>query len=196
MQNLEPSTFRVVLVGDSQVGKTSILQTYIHQLFHPDPTNTVGASFHTLTREVSKKKITAQIWDTAGQEKYRSIGPIYYRNAAAALAVFDCTVENFVESLTKWIVSVKRNAEDPLIFVIGNKSDLLSEQQTVVSRMEEFAGRFGAECFLTSAKTGYNIERLFQALFMALARSLKKNMDMIVHEILKPEVKTQCCYSD
>jgi small GTP-binding protein len=193
MQDLEPSTFRVVLVGDSEVGKTSIIHTYVRQSFDPDQKNTVGASFHTLTREINKQKIIIQIWDTAGQEKYRSIGPIYYRNASAALAVFDCTVEDFTDSLTEWIVSVKRNATDPVIFVVGNKSDLLSEQESVISRLEEFAGRFGAEYILTSAKDGYNIEQLFNSLFVALARSSDKNMDLIVYDNLESEVKGSCC---
>jgi small GTP-binding protein len=144
-------------------------------------------------REVNNQKIIVQIWDTAGQEKYRSVGPIYYRNASAALAVFDSTVENFAESLTEWIVNVKRNTNDPLIFVVGNKSDLLNDQQSVITRIEEFAGRFGAEYILTSAKTGHNIVRLFNSLFVALLQSVRMNVDLIVHENLEPEVKTSCC---
>jgi small GTP-binding protein len=77
----------------------------------------VGAVFHTILREIDKQKLIMQIWDTAGQEKYRSIGPIYYRNAVAALAVFDVTVEDFDVSLQTWIDSVRRSTQDPIIFV-------------------------------------------------------------------------------
>jgi small GTP-binding protein len=192
-QDLDPFTFRVVLVGDSEAGKTSIIQTYIQKSFEPDQRNTVGAAFHTVTPVVDNQKICVQIWDTAGQEKYRSVGPIYYRNASAALAIFDVTIEEFAESLENWIVNVKRIATDPLIFVVGNKSDLLTNDSEVMIRLEKFARIHNAEYLLTSAKTGANIDVLFNRLSVALVKSSQKNMDTIVHEMTDLEVKRSCC---
>jgi small GTP-binding protein len=115
------ASFRVVLVGDSEAGKTSIIHSFVRGDFSSNQKNTVGAVFHTIFREIGGQKVQLQIWDTAGQEKYRSIGPIYYREAAAAIAVFDATVDDFEDSLDAWIVAVKRSAVGPRIFVVGNK---------------------------------------------------------------------------
>ena len=82
-------TFSVVLVGDTEVGKTSIIKNFVHDSFDSEQKSTIGALFHTFKTEIKGQPITIQIWDTAGQEKYRSLGPIYYRKAQAAIVVYD-----------------------------------------------------------------------------------------------------------
>lgn len=135
----DPLTFRVVLVGDSEAGKTSIIHWLVRGEFEPHQKNTVGAVFHTISGDINGQRVVMQVWDTAGQEKYRSIGPIYYRKAAAAIAVFDVSVEGFEANLENWIVSVKRSATDPLIYVVGNKVDLLADEIDVTVRTRQFA---------------------------------------------------------
>jgi small GTP-binding protein len=191
--NSDPLSFRVVVVGDSEAGKTSIIQNYVRNTFEPNQKNTVGAVFHTISREVNGQKVLMQVWDTAGQEKYRSIGPIYYRNACAAIAVFDATVVNFEKSLEEWIVSVKRSTTDPLIFVVGNKVDLLERQDEVANRVGQFAAKLNADAFLTSAKTGENVEGLFNQVLVRLMESCRANIDVAVQEPESETVNNDCC---
>jgi small GTP-binding protein len=195
MSGPEPTSFRVVLVGDSMAGKTSIIHRSVQGDFDLNHTNTVAAVFHTITRDHDGQKKFMQIWDTAGQEKYRSIGPIYYRNAAAAIGVFDVTVDDFEASLDAWIVSVKRTAVDPLIFVVGNKVDLIEEEteQQLIPRIRQFAQKYNAESFFTSAKTGKNIDVLFEAVFLGLIKNEQPPIEIFPP---KPNVETEkggCC---
>jgi small GTP-binding protein len=192
--SLDPISFRVVLVGDSEAGKTSIIHTFIRGQHEPNQKNTVGAVFHTILREVHGIKVQMQIWDTAGQEKYRSIGPIYYRNASAAIAVFDVRVEEFESNLDAWIVSVKRSAADPLIFIVGNKSDLLEDESMVMGRMQQLGEKYGAECLLTSAKTGANVSLLFEKILDGLVQSCTREMDVALAGEPEPvPVNNNCC---
>jgi small GTP-binding protein len=190
----ENLTFRVVLVGDSEAGKTSIVHRLVRNEFDPSQKATVGAVFQTVARDIGGKSAIMQIWDTAGQEKYRSIGPIYYRNASAAIAVFDITIEDFQSSLDNWIISVRRNASDPLIFIAGNKSDLLPHDESEAeARIKEFGSKHEAPFFLVSAKTGRNIDALFDAVFDALIQAKQVPMQPIVEEELTPATQTGCC---
>jgi small GTP-binding protein len=136
-----------------------------------------------------------QIWDTAGQEKYHNIGPIYYRNAAAAVAVFDVTIDNFEQSLDAWIVSVKRTATDPLIFVVGNKIDLIEEdvEHDLMARVKQFGSKYNAVSFFTSAKSGRNIEALFEAVFTAVVRAAEPQPEVFPVEPPVKAVKQECC---
>jgi small GTP-binding protein len=187
-------TFRVVLVGDSEAGKTSIVHRLVRNEFEPGQKPTVGAVFQTVARDIGGKSAMMQIWDTAGQEKYRSIGPIYYRNASAAIAVFDIMIEDFQSSLDSWIISVRRNASDPLIFIAGNKSDLLPHDESEAkTRIREFASKHQAPFFLVSAKTGRNIEALFDAVFDALLAIKHVQMQFIIEEELAPNTRKDCC---
>jgi small GTP-binding protein len=128
---------------------------------------------------VHNQIITLQVWDTAGQEKFRSIGPIYYRNASAALAVFDLQNANFGPSLDSWITNVRRNCTDPIIYVVGNKSDLVdSEDSTLLERVKSFADKHRASFFLVSAKTRSNVNLLFDTLFEKLYESVNGHLNV------------------
>jgi small GTP-binding protein len=191
-----PASFRVVLVGDSLVGKTSIIRSLVRGEFDPTGNPTVGAVFHTVSRDIHGRRIVMQIWDTAGTEKYRSIGPIYYRNAAAALAVFDLQNDEFAASLDSWIVTVKRNSTDPIIYVVGNKTDLVPPTPQIIERVQAFARSYNAEFFLVSAKTGDKIKVLFDAVFEGLYRTLTIPMDNVTVQevsIEREEPEKECC---
>jgi small GTP-binding protein len=186
-------TFRVVLVGDSEAGKTSIVAAFLRGEFDRNQLTTVGAVSYTMARNVNGTRVDVQIWDTAGQEKYRSIGPIYYRGAAAAIAVFDVTVQNFEESLETWIGAVRRSAADPLVFVVGNKIDLLDGEADVRDRIRRFAQRHEAEFFLTSAKKRIRIDLLFDAVFHGLMRTCVVPADMAQPPHLRDAPQRSCC---
>lgn len=170
----ESLAVRVVFIGDSQVGKTSIINMFVRSSFEKQQKSTIGAVFHTYEQKVNGQPVVMQIWDTAGQEKYRSLGPIYYRNSAAGVCVFDMTSKETLPSLDKWISEFRKHAEDALIFVVGNKIDLPEESQQVTrAEVEEFAAAHDAVCFFTSAKTGENVKELFQNVFDSLVKEGK-----------------------
>ena len=169
----ESLTVRVVLIGDSQVGKTSLIHRFIRSSFERQQKGTIGAVFHTYEQIINGRTVVMQIWDTAGQEKYRSLGPIYYRNAAAGIAVFDVTSKESLPNLEQWIHEFKRNTENPLIYIAGNKIDI--KESTVITNDEakEFAEKNGGKLFFTSAKTGENVKEMFQGVFDDLAAAGK-----------------------
>jgi small GTP-binding protein len=177
------SFFRVILVGDALAGKTSIVRALVRGKLDPNDVSTVSAVVHTVAREIHGKSVVMQLWDTAGAEKYRSISPSYYRNAAAAVAVFDMQDDDFTDKLDSWIVSVKRNSVDPQIFVVGNKTDLVKPTEQMFQTVKEFAERYNAQFFFVSAKSGENINLLFDAIFEELYKTLVTPMDLVVEEV-------------
>merc|ERR1712196_71317 len=118
--------FKVVLIGDSGVGKSNLLTRFTRNEFNRESKSTIGVEFATQTIEVEKKNIKAQIWDTAGQERYRAITSAYYRGAVGALLVYDITKAATFESVkTLWLEELKQNADDNIIIMlVGNKKDL------------------------------------------------------------------------
>jgi small GTP-binding protein len=127
--------FKVVLIGDSGVGKSNILSRYLKDEFNLHTKTTVGVEFGTKKIEVDGMKIKAQIWDTAGQERYKSITNAYYKGSKGALLVYDITKKESFDNIEKWLQEFKRNCEpDITIILIGNKCDLQNER--VVSREE------------------------------------------------------------
>merc|ERR1711934_268837 len=118
--------FKVVLIGDSGVGKSNLLMRFTRDEFKADSKSTIGVEFATQTIHVDKKTIKAQIWDTAGQERYRAITSAYYRGAVGALLVYDITKASTFESVkTMWLDELKQNADDHIIIMlVGNKKDL------------------------------------------------------------------------
>ena len=153
------SLFRVVTIGDSSVGKTSIINNLTHSGFDINEPSTIGANFVLYVQEVDGQRIELQIWDTAGQERFRSLGPIYYRNSAAALVVFDVTHSESFENLTSWIDAFTEIAgAKALIAIIGNKSDLQQEIKVDPERARAWSQDRGYLYFSTSARTGDGID--------------------------------------
>ncbi len=123
--------FKVVLIGDSGVGKTNILSRYMKNEFNFDTKATVGVEFATKKFDIKNRKIKAQIWDTAGQERYKSITSSYYKGAKGAFVVYDITRKASFDTVDKWIVDLRNNiGQDVTIILVGNKCDLV-EQRSV-----------------------------------------------------------------
>ncbi|OHT16246.1 GTP-binding protein ypt5 [Tritrichomonas foetus] len=159
-----PESFKIILVGDAGVGKTSIVMRFQHDIFLPDYQNTIGGSYITKIIEGENGPIGLNIWDTAGQEKYRSLVPMYTRGAAAALIIFDISDNDGFEIAKTWIAQVKQEAlDDCQIFVVGNKIDkgreILEKQKEDI---ENFCKKSNFHFEVVSALTGEGINGLFQ----------------------------------
>lgn len=168
----QTSTLRVVLVGDSSVGKTSLLNKLVAHKFNENEQSTVGANYHLYSYFVDGKNVEIQVWDTAGQEKYRSLGPIYFRHAAGAIVVFDLTVKETFDHLGEWINSFTDVAgSETIICIAANKSDLNVACEVPIETAEKWAKANGYYFKPTSALTGEGVEELFQQMVTSLARS-------------------------
>jgi small GTP-binding protein len=160
--------FKVVLLGDSGVGKTSIVQFLQRQVCDPAVDATIGASFVSRDMSVEGGTITLHIWDTAGQERYRSLVPTYSRGACAGLIVFDLASVATFDHLDFWIkVFRDANANAGFVYIIGNKSDLppgLPNQKA-----ENWAAALSLRFFSVSAKLGLGVHEMFQAIAEEIA---------------------------
>ena len=155
---------KVVLLGESGVGKTSIISRYISNTFSEVLMSTTGASFATKKLELdSDHKIKFQIWDTAGQERFRSLAKIFYQNASIAILVYDITRrESFEKIRNYWIGEIKQNApSDIILAVVGNKSDNYENEDVKISEGKELAKEIGAIFQMTSAMLSHGIDELF-----------------------------------
>lgn len=152
---------RVVLIGETQVGKTSIIHRFIQSGCEEEQSPTIGAVFRTYDTACEGRPVSLQIWDTAGQERYRALGPIYYRKSNAAIAVFDLTRRETLEPLREWIIAFRENADDVFVVVVGNKSDLEGEIAFTVEETAEWAAGFDADCIWSSAQTGIGVTEIF-----------------------------------
>jgi small GTP-binding protein len=180
--------YRVVTIGDSSVGKTSILNYLTHSEFDPAVTATIAAEFIHLVRTVDSETFEMQIWDTAGAERYRALGPIYYRNAVAALVVFDLTSKSSFESLPSWISSYFASADKTsALCILGNKSDLVSELEVSEADAKQWADEQNYPYFSTSAKDGIGIDDAIRDLAARLHARKIKRPDLQEIDLLKGE---------
>ena len=130
-------SFKFILVGDTAVGKTSIIGRFVENRFDPNHEYTVGIEFACRNVILNNKVIKLQIWDTAGQEEFKAITRSYYRSSAAALVVFDITRKESFRNVARWVEDVKNNSnKDVILVLIGNKCDLVQER--MVSKEEAF----------------------------------------------------------
>lgn len=180
MNDLEmrPRLQRIVTIGDTCVGKTSIITRLVHSRFNENEKSTVGAMFVLHQEKVDEETVEMQIWDTAGQERFKSLGPIYYRGAAAAVIVFDLTAQQSFNKVTEWLSDFSDVAgRDCAVLVLGNKSDLADERQVSRDDAEQLARKIDALYYETSALTGSGIREAFAALAAELKKRGRKEMN-------------------
>ncbi|KPI87417.1 putative ras-related protein rab-2a [Leptomonas seymouri] len=154
--------FKYIIIGDSGVGKSCLLLQFTDKRFEPLHDLTIGVEFGARLISVQGKSVKLQIWDTAGQESFRSITRSYYRGASGALLVYDVTRRETFTHLQSWLEDAKANANTALvIMLIGNKCDLDSKRQVSREEGETFARHNGLVFMETSAKTAQNVDDAF-----------------------------------
>ena len=209
MDELEESEmiFKIILVGDIGVGKTNILSKYISNKFETDSKSTIGVELSTKTFNINNNKINAQIWNTAGQEKYKSLTKAYYKGALGALVIYDITQKITFENIDKWISDLKISADEKVsIILIGNKSDLEEKREVSKEDGENKAKLNGISFLETSALNGNNIEIAFKTLVKNVYNKCHNEFDTMAHvEIIRGKTikieepkkeRKKCCNKD
>jgi len=154
--------FKHIIIGDTGVGKSCLLLQFTDKRFQPVHDLTIGVEFGARMITIDGKQIKLQIWDTAGQEAFRSITRSYYRGAAGALLVYDITRRDTFNHLTTWLEDARQHSNSNMvIMLIGNKSDLESRREVKKEEGEAFAREHGLVFMETSAKTAANVEEAF-----------------------------------
>jgi small GTP-binding protein len=153
---------KVVFLGSSNVGKTSIIARGVTHEFDRAIPNTIGVGFTSLTIDTPTGGANLQIWDTAGQERFRTLAPMYYRGANVAILVFAVDDPRSLTDVELWVEEMKAQVEVlPVFYLIGNKMDLVSTRKVATAGGETVAKRIGAEYMEVSAKAGSGIDELF-----------------------------------
>jgi len=166
MTKVQKKHMKIVMLGESGVGKTCILERYTSQTFQTtDTANHAYFKVHPLTLPDKTIKVIQTIWDTAGQELYRSLCPFYYRDADCVVLVYDITTQRSFEELEYWVDQVKENGRADIILAIaGNKIDRINEEAVSPEKAEKFAEKHGAVLYLTSALKNINIIEMYTEL--------------------------------
>jgi Ras-related protein Rab-8A len=164
---------KLLLIGDSGVGKSCLLLRFSDDSFTPSFITTIGIDFKIRTIELEGKRIKLQIWDTAGQERFRTITTAYYRGAMGILLVYDVTDEKSFNNIRNWIRNIEQHATESVNkMLIGNKSDMIDKKVIETARGKALADEYGIRFLETSAKTGAGVEEAF----ITLAKDIKKRL--------------------
>ncbi|XP_074601674.1 ras-related protein Rab-8A-like isoform X2 [Brevipalpus obovatus] len=169
--------FKLLLIGDSGVGKTCILFRFSEEVFHQTFISTIGIDFKIRTIELEGKKVKLQVWDTAGQERFRTITTAYYRGAMGIMLVYDVTNEKSFENIKNWVRNIEEHASSDVDkMILGNKCDKDEDREVTKERGEQLAIEYGIKFMETSAKTNINIEEAFITLSRDIKRRVEKKM--------------------
>ncbi|KAK6479214.1 ras-related protein Rab-15 [Huso huso] len=172
--------FRLLLLGDSGVGKTCLLCRFTDNEFHSSHISTIGVDFKMKTVEVDGIKVRIQIWDTAGQERYQTITKQYYRRAQGIFLVYDITSERSFQHIMKWASDVDEYAPEKVQkILIANKADEEQKRQVATEQGIKLAKEYGMDFFETSACTNYNIKESFTRLTELVLQAHKKELDVL-----------------
>lgn len=184
---------RVVLCGEASVGKSSILNRFSTGVFNSTLNSTVAGAFHTQYVRVNGQTVSLEIWDTAGCERYHSVIPSFFKNAAAVVIVYDVTKRDTFENLDFWVNFSRNNAPEKVnLFIVANKVDLFESRQVKYDEGKGFSDHHECAGFEeTSAKTGEGIENLFA---MLAAVPPNGTVDVEVRgEVIELDKKPSCC---
>ncbi|XP_044752263.1 ras-related protein Rab-21 [Coccinella septempunctata] len=154
--------FKVVLLGEGCVGKTSLVLRYVEDKFNNNHISTIQASFLNKKLNIDGKRVNLSIWDTAGQERFHALGPIYYRSSNGAVLVYDITDEDSFQKVKCWVKELRRMlGTDICLIIVGNKTDLEKDRHVSYEDAETYASKVGAVYFETSAKLNQGVEEMF-----------------------------------
>ena len=166
--------FKIIIIGDSGVGKSSLLKRAVQNRFDESYQATIGFEFLLMHYKINELKFKLQIWDTCGQEMYRSLVQGFYRNTSLAIIVYDVNNPKSFEGLEVWLKDLRQQTEQEIpIFIIGNKSDMEKKVPTEDAKIFSTSNRtkYFAEC---SARSGYNVKEIFNEAAKQLYESYKK----------------------
>lgn len=167
--------FKVVLIGDSAVGKSQLLARFSRNEFSLDSKATIGVEFQTRTLDIDHKTVKAQIWDTAGQERYRAVTSAYYRGAVGAMLVYDITKRQSFYHVARWLEELRGHADKNIvIMLVGNKTDLGSLRDVPTEDAKEFAEKENLFFIETSALEATNVETAFVNVLTEIYRVVSK----------------------
>ncbi|KAF9913620.1 Ras- protein Rab-11A [Lobosporangium transversale] len=179
--------FKVVLIGDSGVGKSNLVSRFTRNEFNLESKSTIGVEFTTRSIQVDSKTIKAQIWDTAGQERYRAITSAYYRGAVGALLVYDIAKHTTYENVGRWLKELRDHADTNIvIMLVGNKSDLRHLRAVPTDEAKQFAADNGLSFIETSALDASNVELSFQRILTEIYRIVSNKALENSGDVIRP----------
>ncbi|CAH9121398.1 unnamed protein product, partial [Cuscuta epithymum] len=166
---------KIVLIGDSGVGKSNILSRFTRNEFCLESKSTIGVEFATRTLQVEGKTVKAQIWDTAGQERYRAITSAYYRGAVGALLVYDITKKQTFDNVERWLRELRDHADSNIVIMLaGNKTDLNHLRAVPEQEARLLAEKEGLSFLETSALEALNVEKAFQTILLDIYQIISR----------------------
>jgi len=207
--NTHDYLFKVVIIGESGVGKTNLLSRFTRNEFNLDSKSTIGVDFATRFVNIEGKVVKAQLWDTAGQDRYRAITAAYYRGAVGALLVYDITKRGTYESMTRWLNELREYADpNVIVMLVGNKTDLNHVRGISTEEAKAFAVANGLSFIETSALDSTNVETAFQLVLKDIYQTVStKKLEQpsntiqpsqgdtipIINPSSEPAKSTPCC---
>merc|ERR1712032_269688 len=154
--------FKMLLIGNSGVGKSSILHRFTEDAWEDKFIATIGVDFKMKTLDIDNKSTKLQIWDTAGQERFKNMTASYYRGASGIMVVYDITDPESFNNINSWLIEIEKNANKNVYkFLVGNKCDLEEKRQVTIEQAKEFADTYGMKLLETSAKNNTNVTEAF-----------------------------------
>lgn len=166
--------FKLLIIGDSGVGKSSLLLRFADNTFSGNYITTIGVDFKIRTIEVDGEKVKLQIWDTAGQERFRTITSTYYRGTHGVIVVYDVTSGESFANVKRWLHEIEQNCELVNRILVGNKNDDPERKVVLTEDAQRFADQMGIMLFETSAKENINVEEMFNAITRLVLKSKKE----------------------
>ena len=189
--------YKIMVLGESKVGKTSLIKRYTKDQFGGVYLTTVGMDFQDKIIEIEDKKVRLQVWDTAGQERFRNVTKSYFQSSHGLLVVYDITDKESFEKINFWIENIKNNApENAKLILVGNKCDLANERKVTIEDGENKARNYNIKFFESSAKDGTNVNELFFYLANEIYQDEKtkgKDNKKTMQLDSKKKGKKKCC---
>ena len=163
--------YKILLLGDSEVGKSCFLMRYSDNIFVENYITTIGLDYKLKYVQLeSGETIKVQLWDTAGQDRYRTIAKNYYKGSHGILLLYDITKENSFENIREWVQNIREEVyEKAIIFLIGNKIDKKDERKITTEQGQKLAAEYNLPFFEASAKSGENVEEIFKNLYLKIS---------------------------
>ncbi|XP_043942630.1 ras-related protein Rab-35-like [Protopterus annectens] len=195
--------FKLLIIGDSGVGKSSLLLRFADNTFSGSYITTIGVDFKIRTVDINGEKVKLQIWDTAGQERFRTITSTYYRNTHGVIVVYDVTNPESFVNVKRWLHEIGQNCDSVCKILVGNKNDDPTRKQVETADARRFSEQMGIRFFETSAKENVNVEEMFSSITHMVLKAKKDNLARLqqqqneVVKINKPKSKKpgvkKCC---